>query len=356
MHPAIELRDHSSALRAAGCRAEADAVLEAAFSMAFILDQGGLPCACKIGSPESLSHPLASPAHGVVQICRRSVLVFFASGVEETTLMSLRAFGMFARLFSQIAARLPDEGIYQLIVNFSDGCETEGAYRRASYSCSRPDSILVPDYHFTNSKGYSRLRAVPLTPWNERRDIVFWRGGGIGRLSCPPDGESWRWNQRMDLCHHAQQSRFGDKLDIGVADHAGILDPAQKARIEAAGFIKPFVPKETFADYRYQIDIDGWSNSWVLLEKLIMGSTILKIGSAFGYRQWFYDRLKPWQHYVPVRADLADFEETLAWLFAHPAEAEAIARNGQVLAADIRYETEMPAAERRLEEALTPIR
>jgi hypothetical protein len=43
-------------------------------------------------------------------------------------------------------------------------------------------------------------------------------------------------------------------------------------------------------------------------------------------------------------------------MFANPAEAEAIARNGQALAADIRYEAEMAEAERRLEEALRPVR
>ena len=340
MHPAAELRDHSSTLREAGRGVEADLLLEAAFSMAFI-EQGGMPYACKIGPPGSL----ASPAHGIVRICRRSVLVFFRHGVELTTLMSLRAFGMYAKLFTQMAARLPDEGQYELIVNFSDGCETEGEYRRASFSCSRPDSILVPDYHFANSKGYAHLHTAPKLPWGERHDVVFWRGGGIGRVL-----------QRVELCSRAQQSRFAGKLDIGITDHAGIFAPADKALIEAAGFIKPFVAKEEFARYRYQIDIDGWSNSWGFLAKLVMGSAVLKVGSALGYRQWFYDRLTPWEHYIPVRADLADFEERLAWLFDHPAEAEGIAGNRQALAADIRYEPEMAAAERRLEEGLRPIR
>ena len=332
-------------------------MLEAAFSLAF-LERGGLPLACKIRPPEALPRPLASPSHGVVHLCRRSALVYFRQGVEQTPLMSLRAFGMFSGPFARIAARLPDDGLHELIVNFSDGCETEGDYRRVSFSCSRPDSILVPDHHFANSDGYAGLRAAPRRPWRERRDILFWRGGGIGRSLCAPGegGGPWRWHQRMDLCHHARLSRFAASLDIGVADHAGLLDPGQRARVEAEGFIKPFVPREEFADCRHQIDIDGWSNSWVLLERLIMGSTVVKIGSAFGYRQWFYDRLAPWEHYVPVRPDLADFEESLAWLFAHPAEAEAIARNGQALAGAILCGAEMAEAEGRLEEALRPVR
>ncbi len=81
---------------------------------------------------------------------------------------------------------------------------------------------------------------------------------------------------------------------------------------------------------------------------------MLKVESAFGYRQWFYDRLTPWRHYVPVRADLADFDEKLAWLFSVPEEAARIARAGQALAAEIRFAPEMAEAERRIGEALRP--
>ena len=348
MHPAAEIRKQADALRSQGRGAEADRLLEMAFSMAF-MEAGGLPCACRIAPPEQLSFPLASPAHGLVQVCRRSLLVHFSQGVELTPAVSLHALDPIARMMTHIAARLPDNGLREIVVNFSDGCETGGDYRRVSFSCSRPDSVLVPDHHFANSEGYADLRraAESAAPWRERRDVVFWRGGGIGR----PSGPATLY-QRLEVCRRAQASPFADRLDIGVADLAGILDERQKSG--AGALIKPFVPKSEFLTYRYQIDVDGWSNSWVLLEKLIMGTTVLKVDSAFGYRQWFYDRLVPWRHYVPIRADLADFDEKLAWLFSVPEEAARIARAGQALAAEIRFAPEMAEAERRIEEALHP--
>jgi hypothetical protein len=58
-----------------------------------------------------------------------------------------------------------------------------------------------------------------------------------------------------------------------------------------------------------------------------MGSVVLKIDSP--YQQWYHHRLKPWKHYVPLAADLSNFESVYAWLREHEDCAEEIARNGQ---------------------------
>jgi hypothetical protein len=348
MHPAAEIVQQAEALRAQGRGAEADRALEMAFSMAF-MEAGGLPCAARIAPEEGTPVPLASPAHALVQICRRSLLVHFRQGIELTPAISLHVVAPLARMFSHIASRLPDDGLREIVVNVSDGCETEGEYRRLSPSCSRPDTILIPDHHFANSEGYADLRrqAETAPAWRARRDVVLWRGASNGR----PLGAA-NFYQRLELCRCARDSAFADRLDIGMTDLAGIFDDGQRAGAE--GLVRPFVPNADFPLYRYLIDIDGWSNSWALLEKLIMGATVLKVDSAFGYRQWFYDRLVPWRHYVPLSADLADFDEKLAWLFAVPEEAEKIAAAGRALAADIRFAPEMAEAERTVAAALRP--
>jgi len=348
MHPAAEIVRLAETLRTEGRGEEADRALEMAFSMA-VMETGGLPCACRILPEASLPRPLASPAHLLVHVCRRSLLLHVRQGIELTPAISLHAMASLARLFVPIAAGLADDGLYEVIVNVSDGCETEGDYRRVSPSCWRTDTILVPDHHFANSEGYAdlRLQAAASAPWRARRDRVFWRGAANGR----PHGPA-KLYQRLELCRRAQQSAYAARLDIGMTDLSGVFDDAQRAG--AGALVKPAVPSATFLLYRYLVDVDGWSNSWPLLQKLIMGATVLKVESAFGYRQWFYDRLVPWRHYVPLRADLADFDEKLTWLFAVPEEAEKIAQAGSALAAEIRFAPEMAAAERRIAEALRP--
>jgi hypothetical protein len=290
----------------------------------------------------------------LAQIGRKFILLFFHQDVVLTPAMSLRMFALYSRLLGAAAALLAEDERREIVVNFSDGCETEGDYRRVSFSCSRPDSVLVPDYLFTNSNGYAELRKIVAgaAPWQERADLVFWRGAANGRPLSRPEAGQWRWHQRLHLCHWAQKSACAPRADIGITDHDSILIEALKPHIEAAGFIRPAVPKESFLLYRYLVDIDGWTNAWGLLEKLLMGATVIKIASAFGYRQWFYDRLQPWVHYAPVAADLSDLDAVLDRLSANPEEAQRIAAQGRAFAEEFDAERELLDAERRISAAL----
>ena len=42
---------------------------------------------------------------------------------------------------------------------------------------------------------------------------------------------------------------------------------------------------------------------------------------------WFKDRIRPWVHYVPVKADFSDLEENIRWIFENDGEARKIAEN-----------------------------
>ena len=67
------------------------------------------------------------------------------------------------------------------------------------------------------------------------------------------------------------------------------------------------------------------------LERAVrQGFTIFKQASP--YAEFFYAQLEPWQHYVPVAADLHDLPRRLRWAGAHPGEAAAIARHAQAFA------------------------
>lgn len=354
MHPAAELVEHFKALKAAGRGEDARTMLEAAFSMA-LMEQSGRPVACKIRPAAELPRPLASPAHALAQIGQKFLLLWFRDEVDQTPAMSLRMFGLYGRLLGAAAAKLPDGETREIVANFSDGCETEGEYRRISFSCSRPDSILIPDHLFTNSNGYADLRrqvAAEALPWREREDMIFWRGAANGRPLSQPETERWSWHQRLHLCRWAQKSPFAARADAGIPDHDSVTIEQVKPAIEAAGFIRPAVPKEAFLRYRYLADVDGWSNAWGLLEKLLMGATVMKVGSAFGYRQWYYDRLQPWVHYAPVAFDLSDLDAVMAHLSANPDEAERIAAQGRAFAESLEVERELAEAQKRIEAAL----
>ena len=43
---------------------------------------------------------------------------------------------------------------------------------------------------------------------------------------------------------------------------------------------------------------------------------------------YFYNKLIPWVHFIPIRADLADLRERFEWAESHPEEAQRISRAG----------------------------
>ena len=57
--------------------------------------------------------------------------------------------------------------------------------------------------------------------------------------------------------------------------------------------------------------------------------------------QWFHHLLQPWEHLVPVQADLSDLDTKLDWCFSHRRDCAAIAAAGQALAVQIVRDIDM---------------
>lgn len=67
--------------------------------------------------------------------------------------------------------------------------------------------------------------------------------------------------------------------------------------------------------YKYQINMDGTVAAYRLPYLLAGDSVVLKQDSI--YYEHFYNELRPWEHYVPVRADLGDLLEKIQWARQH---------------------------------------
>jgi hypothetical protein len=327
-----------------------------------------VPAFCKLMPEDKLPKKLASPDHAVAQLSKDSIIFFALPGLTTGSMPSLQRFNVINEILQKIARRLSRDEVFECIVDFGDGCDEAGDYRRLAFCGASDKAVLIPDPYFFNSENYRGLRgfvADHAKPWQDRRDIVFWRGNANGHCieSDDPDRAfAWSRHQRLHLCSLAQNGRFKDVLDIGVVgdqDYGNktLRDAIEKngLTIERAKFAKPPAAKKQFLDYRYLVDVDGWSNAWSFLEKLIMGATVLKVESAFGYRQWYYDRLSPWEHYVPLKPDLSDFDAKLSWLFAMPEECARIAGNAASFAQDLDLAAEMALAERHVLPILQPV-
>lgn len=202
---------------------------------------------------------------------------------------------------------------------------------------------LVPDPYFFLTRAYADERseiAKHVRPWQDRRPQLYWRGAPSGLQKYADHRES----QRVRLVMQAATSKDSHRFDVRFAGLGGMEDSVADAVREVGGD-GPREPQMNILDYRYNVDVDGWSCAWTgFFIKLLAGAPVLKIESDRGFRQWYYDDLKPWRHMVPVAADLSNLETAVSVLDARPDWAEQIGEEGQRFAQSMTYEGQLSAA------------
>jgi hypothetical protein len=243
------------------------------------------------------------------------------------------------------------------VIDIEDG-SNEGNYPRVAFCSSLPQATLITDSYFYKYRGYETLRASVAEawlPWEERIPLIFWRGSTTGRrMTGSPPVDDWTWLPRLHLSHLTNTSSKRDIFDVGVSRIVQIPEPHIADVIREKGLLRDPCEKIDFLKYRYLIDIDGNANAWDgLFGAMIMGACVLKVASPFGYRQWYYSRLVPWTHFIPVRSDLADLEEKAEWALSHPAECQAMARELQSVGNQLLFEPELRAAAVNIAQRLT---
>lgn len=114
------------------------------------------------------------------------------------------------------------------------------------------------------------------------------------------------------------------------------------------------IPAEKWLNFRFAIDVDGNTNAWSnFFQRFLLGCCVLKVASPRNFQQWYYKDLKPWVHFVPVKADLSDLKEMVGWCLANSAECERIAGTGAALVWKMTLETEMARGVVNIEAALS---
>jgi hypothetical protein len=229
-----------------------------------------------------------------------------------------------------------------------------GFWNTVAFSSTHPEACLVPDPLFFQSGSWADFRAAMTAnpiPWQARIPKAFWRGHstGIKRYWPPRAADDMSWLARGEFCSRARCSSIASHIDVGLVGWVQIPDPEMLQVLQKSGLNADFVPKEKFAQYKYVFDIDGNSNSWPgLFTSLLTAACVIKIESEYGFRQWYYDRLIPWTHYVPVRSDLSDLESKLQWVLGNDERAREIGEAGFALAQSLDYSAELGAAVGRL--------
>lgn len=143
-------------------------------------------------------------------------------------------------------------------------------------------------------------------PWEKKIDSAVWRGGLSGEML------------RIDTvkaCLDIQNT------DVKLVDNWPRDEYNPKKTPELFG---DRIEAYDQCKYKAIFWIDGNCISSNVLWIFGSGSVPIIINET---EYWFKKMLVPWVHYVPVRADLSDLKEKVAWIFDNDDEAHRIADN-----------------------------
>ncbi|MEQ1770987.1 MAG: glycosyl transferase family 90 [Devosia sp.] len=231
------------------------------------------------------------------------------------------------------------EAVRSMTAVATDGFDPTAA--TFAFSGRPGEAVLLPDSHFFQFQGYeaARQQALGGLAWDDRSSEIVWRGAGNGQGRVSFDASA------VDDPTVIQRIRLALRMR-GVSDH-----DVKLVRLEGRygvfsddarrlGLVGGWVAEDSWLGRKYALDIDGMTNAWSnLLVRLHYGCCVLKVESQFGYRQWYYDRLVPFEHYVPVKADMSDLLEQIDWVRSHEPEARQIAEAGQRFARTLDFTT-----------------
>jgi hypothetical protein len=217
-------------------------------------------------------------------------------------------------------------------INLSDGADSRD--RELAFCSHNPRALLVPDRGFMTARYYRPLRELALAGpehWSTRADTVLWRGGanGAGLIfndsMSPADSDLM---QRVRLCLLLKDVPGTDARITGAGRDEN-RDEAARA-LARHGLAGGHLPAAHWATVKFALDVDGQTNAWSnFYTRLLLGCCVLKVASPLGYKQWYYDELAPWKHFVPVAADLSNLRERIAWCRANDDAARHIAAAGR---------------------------
>jgi len=184
--------------------------------------------------------------------------------------------------------------------------------------------------------------------WDEKQNTAIFRGTATGcnmtiegnsRLQVAYLDKEWSKNPELN----GQEEGTQPYLNAGITKFANryktiegsdevfhMRDRRYVSKISQDISIKKSISMRNQMRYKYILNIPGNSAAYRLSFLLRSGSVILNVESE--NKLWWESKWKPMEHYIPIRADLSDLKEKIAWCKENDAECQKIVNNAQQFA------------------------
>ncbi|KAJ7164228.1 glycosyl transferase family 90-domain-containing protein [Mycena filopes] len=163
--------------------------------------------------------------------------------------------------------------------------------------------------------------------WEDKASKVYWRGMSNGGMII---GQNYPHFARFKLIDIGRE--HPDLMDVAITRFAETLceEGCDRAAVLAEYNITgESQPREDLYSFKYALDVDGTTFSGRFLGLLRSGSLVFK---STLFEEYFNDWLRPFEHYVPVKADLSDLVQQIQWANDNPGEARLIQQRGMEMA------------------------
>lgn len=269
----------------------------------------GIPVYRKKKKTVPLQTPSGSEMKLSFDVNARSFSITDYGAIE---IRNISMFHLLAIAMTRIRMQLPKS--FDLTIKTADYAGTNEQYAAFCRTDEQQNVILIPDFTFDGWAtigvySYKQLidEIVARSKEPYKYDKLFW----IGSAETHPS--------RVTLC---EMSLKDDRIEAIGANWK--RETYQIYRTQKAD---KFVTFQDHTEYKYLIDLQGYGYSGRLKVLLFTGRPLFIADRK--WKEYFYEDLKPFVHYIPVKEDLSDLTEKLDWAEAHYDEAVQIAKNAQ---------------------------
>jgi len=233
----------------------------------------------------------------------------------------------------QTSKTIPD-GSY--LISLADGVHTKYQYPILAFAADRElveqkKVVLMPDNEALDSYAtlFKQIDAVKKNyPWKSKTTKIFWRGQTTGKhFHTDPK----KFYPRLSLMHTAASK---DYIDAAFTHFTADMPKQDQDYIAKKFPLKNFITPAESLKYKYLLDVDGHSCSYSRMAWILYSNSLL-FKHTSNKVQWYYDKLQPYVHYLPVLEDFSNLEAQYVWAEAHQTEVQAMVDNSRILAEQI---------------------
>jgi hypothetical protein len=223
---------------------------------------------------------------------------------------------LFMRAFEEVRTQI-NKNVH-IVINCEDFPKKNKLAMAYCRRNKQDNVILIPDFVFLNWKeaGINDYEECWKTMVEKSKDMpiyntLFW----IGNVKTHPTRET--------LCQIAENDERMEIYGMNWIRKDNSVGGTEKDATKYVSLID-------HTQYKYLIDIQGRGYSGRTKLLLFSGRPLFLVDREL--KEYWYDKIVPYEHYIPVKEDLSDLVEQLNWAEQNPEKVAEIAHNAQKFA------------------------